>query len=293
MRLAAAAAVLPHLLAAQTIVAHPAEAVRTGMFQDPELRESSGVARSHALPHLLFTINDSGNEPIVFAFDSSGRALGRWRVPGVRNRDWEALAIGPCPAGSCLYIGDIGDNGERELSLTVYRVPEPDRAELFQPAGDPAPPELDSAVFSYSDGPHDAEAMWVDETEAVYIVTKGRTGGVKLFRLPPSSFRVNHSVTAELVQRLPITPGFWPGRMVTEAALSHVCRRVAIRTYTEVYLFPVLGPGRLGEPAVCSVAGLEPQGEGIEWLDTTRLILTSEAGGAAAAGPLHVVRCGG
>ena len=107
---------------AQTLPARSVESVRTGTFQDPDLRESSGVARSHIIPRILFTINDSGNDPVIFATDSSGRAIGRWLVPGVKNRDWEAIAIGRCPVGSCIYLGDTGDNREREKVVTIYRV---------------------------------------------------------------------------------------------------------------------------------------------------------------------------
>jgi hypothetical protein len=67
---------------------------------------------------------------------------------------------------------------------------------------------------------------------------------------------------------------------------------VAIRTYTEIYLFPVIGMGRLGTPRSCNVAGLEPQGEGIDWLDAQRLLLVSENYPNGEPGPIHVVHCG-
>lgn len=43
----------------------------------------------------------------------------------------------------------------------------------------------------------------------------------------------------------------------------------------------------------CNVVGLEPQGEGITWLDDRRLLLTSEAPAGTRAGPIHIVTCGG
>jgi hypothetical protein len=290
MRLLVAALLVPKFLPAQIIAPRPVQVIRTGAFADPDIRESSGVARSRILPRVLFTINDSGNEPIVFAFDSSGRGLGRWQVPGVHNRDWEALTIGRCPTGSCLYIGDLGDNAEELHSVTIYRLREPASLNRFRGAAEATSLDLDSLVFQYPDGPHDAEAMWVADGGAIFLVTKGRAGGIKLFRLPGSAFAGGQLATAELIQLLPISPDQRVGRWVTDAALAPDGRRVAIRTYTEVYLFPVLPAGRLGTPVVCNVAGLEPQGEGIEWLDDQRLVLTSEAVGGP--GPVHVVRCG-
>jgi hypothetical protein len=151
---------------------------------------------------------------------------------------------------------------------------------------------VDSLVIVYPDGPHDTEAMWVDGTGAVYLVSKGRSGGIRLYRLPADAFGPDRVAAAELMEIVPISPDQRFGRWVTDAALAPDGRRVAIRTYTELYLFPLLPLGRLGAPVVCNVAGLEPQGEGVEWLDSARLILTSESVPGGSPGPIHVVRCG-
>jgi hypothetical protein len=283
---------LPEILRGQTLAPRPVDAIRTGAFTNPALRESSGIARSRALPHVLYTINDSGNPPELFAFDSSGRDLGQWRVPGVVNDDWEAIAIGPCPGGTCIVIADIGDNSEDRPSVTLYRFREPTRLDRFHGGRDPAPLDLDSLVFTYPDGPHDAEGIWVDATGAVSIVTKGRRGGIRLFRLPSEAFGQRTRALATLVQTLPIDPERLFGRWVTDAAVAPDGHRVAIRTYTELFFFPLLPLGRLGTPVSCNVAGLEPQGEGVEWLDDTRLMLTSEAITGRGPAPIHVVRCG-
>lgn len=282
-----AASSLP--LAGQTLAARPVQAVRTGVLRDPSLRESSGLSRSRHLPGILFTVNDSGNDPEVFATDSSGRTLGRWRIPGTRNRDWEAIASGPCPAGWCLYLGDIGDNLERQPQVVIYRVREPQRIQASAAGAGAAPLDLDSAVVRYPDGAHDAEAIWVDDT-GLYIVTKGRSREVRLFRVPGRAFGAGTALTAELLQVLPIEPDQRIGRWVTDASRSPDGRTIAVRTYSELYLFPALPGGRLGTPVSCNLAGLEPQGEGVTWLDDRRLALTSEAFGPSP-GPVHIVTC--
>lgn len=245
------------------------------------------------MPGVLYTLNDSDNPPIVFAFDSSGRPQGRWQVPGVRNRDWEAIAVGPCPLGSCLYIGDIGDNTEHEPAVVVYRVREPTSLRAFREVAGLGPPDLDSLVLRYPDGPHDAEAMWIDGAGGVFVVTKGRTGGVKLFHAPQSGFGERAPTVARFVQDLPVPGAHGWGLGVTDAALAPDGKRVVVRTYTELYIFPVLPGGRLGAPIErCNIAGLEPQGEGVEWLDDRRLVLTSESGPGNLPGAIHLTRCG-
>src|SRR5687768_676017 len=52
-----------------------------------EARESSGLARSRRSPNLLWTHNDAGNEPVVFATDTSGRLVARVAVSGARLVD--------------------------------------------------------------------------------------------------------------------------------------------------------------------------------------------------------------
>jgi hypothetical protein len=296
MRLSLPTALLATLaapLAGQTLPAPPLEVVQTGRFQDPALRESSAVVASRRIPGVLFTLNDSGNPPEIFAFDSSGRALGRWLVPGTRNRDWEAMALGPCPGGSCLYIGDTGDNLERRQMVVVYRIREPARLARFRGAPDPTPTDLDSALVRYPDGPHDVEALWVDDHSDLFFVSKGRHDAIRLYRLAGSAFGTGRPTTAELRQIVPFTPDAGLGRMVTDAARSPDGRRIALRTYREVYVFRVTPAGGLDAPRACNLAGLQPQGEGVAWLDDRRLLLTSEAPAGTGPAPILVVTCGG
>src|SRR5690349_4448291 len=75
----------------------------------PPLPEASGVTPSARIPDRFWTHNDSGR-PILFNIDKSGAVRGRVELAGTRVTDWEAVASGPCPSGSCLYVADIGDN---------------------------------------------------------------------------------------------------------------------------------------------------------------------------------------
>jgi hypothetical protein len=141
-----------------------------------QLTESSGLAASVRYPGVFWTHNDSGGGAWLFAFDREGKSRGRWRVPGVRARDWEALAIGPGPQSktSYLYIGDIGDNDARRIrGVIVYRVPEPSITDVNGGEGETAAPE--GLILTYPDGPHDAEALMVHpRTGDLYVVTKAR-----------------------------------------------------------------------------------------------------------------------
>ena len=280
----------PTAAVTQTPAAGVIEVLSTGTLADSSLRESSGVTRSHRIPGVLYSINDSGNAPEIFALDSTGATLGRWVLPEVDNRDWEAIASGPCPAGRCLFIGDLGDNLERRKHVTIYRVTEPETLAALRGKSVPRTAGIDSIRFRYPGGPRDVEAMWVDAAGVPNLVSKGRSGQITLYRVPPR-FGAKKVQLAERVQVLPITPQPALGQWVTDAALSPDGHRVAIRTYTMLYIFVVSPAGRLERPARCGLAGLEPQGEGVTWLDDRRLFLTSESTNGDPA-PVHVVRCG-
>ncbi|HEX9107875.1 MAG TPA: hypothetical protein VF832_11615, partial [Longimicrobiales bacterium] len=141
------------------------------------LNESSGLAASRRHPGVLWTHNDSDGEPAVYAIDTRGRLLGTVRVTGARNVDWEDIALGPCAAGDCLYIGDIGDNDAVRGEVQLYRVPEP-------APGDAATAPAERLTLVYPDGPRDAEALFVLPDSSVYIVSKGRKSPVAVYRVP-------------------------------------------------------------------------------------------------------------
>src|SRR5215831_3895936 len=79
-----------------TMGALPASTRLIRLHARPELIENSAAANSFAQPGVVFTINDSGNDPLLFAFDTTGADRGVWRVQGATNVDWEAASIGPC-----------------------------------------------------------------------------------------------------------------------------------------------------------------------------------------------------
>src|ERR1017187_550802 len=101
-----------------------AKAVTNGMVNIPLLTEASGIAASRNNPGVLWTENDSGNAPVVYAIDSQGRNLGTYALPG--NTDNEDIGIGPGPVTnvSYLFVTDIGDNNSVRASIAIYQTPE-------------------------------------------------------------------------------------------------------------------------------------------------------------------------
>jgi hypothetical protein len=83
-------------LAVGSSAQNPSRAVsrRTGGFHDKRLDESSGVVASRRHPGLLWTLNDSGGDPVLFLTDTTGAALGSIRSAG------QTTSIGRRSAGA-------------------------------------------------------------------------------------------------------------------------------------------------------------------------------------------------
>jgi len=267
---------------------------RTGEFKNPRLTESSGVAVSRTHTGVLWTHNDSGDGPYLYATDLRGGDRGFLRVSGAEAIDWEDMALGPCPLrGTCLYLADTGDNLEVRPSVTVYAVPEPEPptgpGDTLRTTGAPAVLRL-----RYPDGSHDVEAIYASPRDsALYLVSKGRSGGIRLYRVDRAKWAERGVATAALVQTIDIRPHAEAGRWVTGAAVRPDGRVVAIRTYSEIYLFNSGAGGRLARAReACDIAGLEPGGggEAIDFLNDSTLVLTSEAS-RRRAGTIHTVVC--
>jgi len=224
----------------------------------------------------LWTFNDSGNPPELFATDTLGRDRGVFLVEGARNQDWEAIALGRCGATDCLFIGDVGDNVERRSSVTVYRVREP---QLPERSADTRLRPNATLQLRYPDGAHNVEAMLAAPDQSLYLITKKEADGARVYRVPGAAWAdTGQVVTASFVQALPIPTRNGLAFLVTDATLAADSVSVALRTYRYIYFFS-LRDDRLIEDTTrprCDGIGLDVQGEGVAWLADGRLVTTSE-----------------
>ena len=236
-----------------------------------EVRETSGLARSARAPEMLWTHNDSGNQPEIFGIAADGKLIQRVSVTGAALVDWEDLEAAPCGSVTCLYVADIGDNAGQREQITIYRFPEP-------AAGATQTAPADALHARFPDGPKDAEALFADATGNLYVVSKGRREEIALYRYAGPQ-RPGETVTLERVREVfprPLTSMDW----VTAATSTPDGRWVGIRTYRRLYLYPasqLLGAGVL-KPIVVDLTVLsELQGESLALANDGSVWVSSEA----------------
>jgi hypothetical protein len=248
------------------------------------LSEASGLAASRRVPGRLWSHNDS-KKPVLFALDTRGAVTGRIAVTGAALEDWEAVAVAPCPAGSCLYLADIGDNDGTRSRITIYRLPEPAGSEASIAVAE---------VFhgTYPDGAHDAEAF-LATPDGLFIVTKGDGGAIRLYRFPAAL----RSGASHQLERVGKSRG--DGRpanrdRVTDGAVSPDGRWVALRTNASVtfhHTADLIGGSWRQAGRVELARTGEVQGEGVAIGGDGTVYLAGEGGGKSRRGTFTRLAC--
>jgi hypothetical protein len=201
-----------------------------GTVTEPELTETSGIATSRRHDGVIWAHNDSRNDAAVFATGRDGAALGRFDLDGVRQLDWEDMAIGPGPdpALDYLYIGDIGDNLAFRPEVILLRVAEPDPA-----SGGGTITGVERFGLVYPTPGINAEALAVDPiTGDIIIVSKDPTGVAIVYWAPAEELTSGGLTALRQIATLDL------GAEVSGADISVAGDMVALRGYREIWVWP-------------------------------------------------------
>jgi hypothetical protein len=197
-----------------------------GFVLDPELEEISGVAPSTQNPGVLWVLEDHAGAPVLYALDFAGNSLGSLTLDGVENVDWEAIAIGPCDEGSCLWVGDIGDNDNIRTDIALLRVREP---EVGWGGGLAASATPTRFPIAYPDGiSQNAEALALTPDGTPVIFTKRIDGLSEVFAL--DTLVPDTQTTLRLIGQI-TTRDADTGGLATSADIWPDGSRLLLRTY--------------------------------------------------------------
>lgn len=247
--------------------------------------EASGLAISRKQPGRFWTHNDSG-KPVLFGIDAKGAVTQRVELTGAKVADWEAIAVGPCAGGSCIYVGDIGDNEGKRKSISVYRATEP-------AAGTQSVAITDVFHATYPDGGQDAEALLVGPDSRIYIVTKGDTRPIGVYRFP-ADVKPGATVQLERVGKT-INLGKGPDESrITDGAMSPDGQWTLLRTRSSAVFFRTADftSGNFREHQRVDLKPLgEAQGEGVALSSDGVIYVASEGGGKQQPGTFAHFTC--
>ena len=279
---------------------------KSGAVPD-ELRESSGLAISRTQPGVLWSHNDSGDGPNLYAIDISGKLLAS--VPGGRC---DGARLGGHRGGS-MSVGDRHGTGRiRSAHRNVSSSPIPVTTIRSVPTSrSTSSSSLASAVlasspavaartlrYRYPSGPTDAEALAVRPNGDLTIVSKGRSGTINFFSIPAASVdesdRIRRDRHGDVCRqhrdstRSANRPtGDRRGRVARrdDARRAHLLRGVLLQARDTSR-----GESLGGYRRSCALGDAEPQGEAIDYLDAKTLLLTSERS-RGRPGSIHRLQC--
>lgn len=234
-----------------------------GLVVNDDIDEASGLVVSHSNPNYLWTHNDSGDAPRIFLISNLGGDLGVYTLEGATHTDWEDMAIASRAGTSYLHIADFGDNNAQRSQVQIYRFPEPDVSQVNAPQTQTiSSNSIEKIALSYPDGARNAEALLVNNSGDIYIITKeNNKAGIYKASFPQSTTEVN---TLSKLGELVIT-----GEIVGGDAQHSIL----LKTYTQI-LYWEGTPQNNGQyetlllqntPVVVDNYIAEPQGEAIAW----------------------------
>jgi hypothetical protein len=291
-RLLAAGGVLgAGLVLGSGMPAYAEEAVTAPAVQcqinDPRLAELSGLV---AVGDRLLAMNDGGDELAVYLLDAACQVIDA-HTAAVDPYDPEDMAVA---ADGTVWLADTGDNTATRTTIALL---------AMRPDGTTGVYRL-----TYPDGPHDAEALLLASDGTPYVVTKEVLGASGVYS-PAAPLVDGGTVALAKVSAVNLTftgtaggPVGQAGQLlVTGGAVAADGRHLALRTYTDAYVWALNGSDVVGALAAAPVRiplPDSPQGEAISFAadglsllvasevlpsDLTRVPLTAELAAAAPA----------
>ncbi|MFO7862681.1 MAG: hypothetical protein R6U85_01655 [Salinivirgaceae bacterium] len=158
---------------------------------------------------LFWTINDSGGQNEVYAFNDAGEIEHTVEIQGVKNHDWESLAI----SDKYLLIGDFGNNRGNRKNLKIIAVELSDILKTeAEPAFEISFSYLDQTSFALANRktPFDCEAMEVIDEE-IWLFTKDWV------TFNSAAYKLKLKKGEQVAQK---AQHFNPGGLITGAALK-------------------------------------------------------------------------
>jgi hypothetical protein len=241
------------------------------VITDSRLPELSGLVGAG---DTMLAMNDGGDRADVYVLNGAC-AVADVRSAAVDPYDPEDMALA---ADGTIWLADTGDNNHSRETVALIRL-RPDGGSTL-------------TRLTYPDGPHDVEALLLAPDGTPYLVTKEVLGASAVYR-PDSALTDGTTVPMRKVLDLGFTltgtPGGPVGRagqlLVTGGAVSADGQRIALRTYTDAYVWPLTGSdvtGALSGRPVRVPLPDSPQGEAITFAANNRDLLVSGEGLPAA-----------
>jgi hypothetical protein len=255
--------------------AQPAQPVAQCNLADKRLAELSGLV---ADSDRWYAVNDSLTRSSVVVLSKDCKVE---RVISGPTDPYDVEDLARAPDGT-FWLSDTGDNDSKRTTVALIALTIQGKSTLYR--------------LTYPDGPHDTEALLLDKQGVPHLITKNPLGSAGVYR-PAGKLASPGPTALQYVGSIRLTatgtpggplPGLVGSVVVTGAAALPDGSVVALRTYTDAYLFGVPDGdlvAALGRPPVRVPLPNEQQGEAIAFEPDGALVSASEGVGQ----PIRVV----
>ncbi|HEV2783159.1 MAG TPA: hypothetical protein VGX25_27570 [Actinophytocola sp.] len=246
------------------------------VLADKRLAELSGLA---ADGERWYAVNDGGTKSTVYVLT---RACKVERTISGPTDPYDVEDLARSPDGT-FWLSDTGDNDKKRATVALIALTPDGKTTLYR--------------LTYPDGPHDTEALLLDRADVPHLITKNPLGTADIYRpvgplASPGPTALVHAgsirLTATDTPGGPVPAGIG-SVLVTGAASTADGSVVALRTYTEAYLFGVPDGEdlvtALGDHPIRIPLPDEQQGEAIAFEPDGSLVSASEGIGQ----PIRIV----
>ena len=208
-----------------------------GKIENNIIEEASGLVESVENSNSLWTHNDGGDGPFLYLISSfDAKILKKISLVGIKNEDWEDLAIGPSILGDTstyIYLGDIGDNKKNKTIKKIHFFREPKIKnfdnELIEIN------DIKTISFYSEKKIENFETLMIDpNSKELFLIAKNKKKKQNIYKIDTENIEIDEIQKAKkyLTLNLKNLKG-----EVTGGEISRNGQKCLIKTYKNVFLW--------------------------------------------------------
>ena len=208
-----------------------------GKIENNIIEEASGLVESVENSNSLWTHNDGGDGPFLYLISSfDAKILKKISLVGIKNEDWEDLAIGPSILGDTstyIYLGDIGDNKKNKTIKKIHFFREPKIKDFDNKIIEIN--DIKTISFYSEKKIENFETLMIDpNSKELFLIAKNKKKKQNIYKIDTENIEIDEIQKAKkyLTLNLKNLKG-----EITGGEISRNGQKCLIKTYKNVFLW--------------------------------------------------------
>ena len=208
-----------------------------GKIENNIIEEASGLVESVENSNSLWTHNDGGDGPFFYLISSfDAKILKKISLVGIKNEDWEDLAIGPSILGDTstyIYLGDIGDNKKNKTIKKIHFFREPKIKDFDNELIEIN--DIKTISFYSEKKIENFETLMIDpNSKELFLIAKNKKKKQNIYKIDTENIEIDEIQKAKkyLTLNLKNLKG-----EITGGEISRNGQKCLIKTYKNVFLW--------------------------------------------------------